>query len=192
MSAIVQTMMKEDPEVNLTPMIDVVFLLLIFFMLQRFRVLENKLPSELPIEHGLFMPSAREIKQLRFSLLLVPGSINQVQIKADPEIHPFYFVNFIPGKEGKKQMFRKVTNMIVAGWDDFGMDKIEISPQQKVPFDYVAQLLNSIHQAKEMKEKDLLEKIKLAMKKGNSRLVESLEKKLVKVTFKASKLRAYE
>ena len=191
MSAIVQTMMKDEPEVNLTPMIDVVFLLLIFFMLQRFRVLENKLPSELPLDQGVFPPRDREIKQLRFNLLLVPGSTNQVQIKPDPEIYPFYFINFKPGKDGKKQMFQSVTNMIVEGWDSFGMDKIEISPQQKVPFEYVAQLLNSIHQAKSIKEKELMLQIKSAYNEKNFRLVESLEKRLVKVTFKASKIQSY-
>ena len=192
MSAVVQTIMKDEPEVNLTPMIDVVFLLLIFFMLQRFRVLENKLPSELPLDQGVFPPPDREIKQLRFSLLLVPGSSNQVQIKPDPEVYPFYFINFKPGKDGKRQMFQNVTNMIVEGWDDFRMDKIEISPQQKVPFDYVAQLLNSIHQAKSIKEKELMLQIKAAMGNKNFRLVESLEKKLVKVTFKASRFKAFQ
>ena len=138
MSTIVQTMMKEEPQVNLTPMIDVVFLLLIFFMLQKFRTYENKLPSQLPLDQGLSPGDYKEIKQLRFDLLLVPGSQTQIQIKPDPNIHPFYFVNFKPGKEGKKKMFDQVRDMIIEGWDTYKMDKIEIAPQSKVPFDYVA------------------------------------------------------
>lgn len=192
MSAVVQEMMKEEPEVNLTPMIDVVFLLLIFFMLQKFRTFEKKLPSELPLDHGMFVTEPKELKQIRFNLLLVPGSTKQVQIKPDPENDIYYFVNFKPGKQGKKFMFREITKMILAGWEISKVDKIEISPQPKVPFDYVALLLNAIHRAKFEKEEVYQEMIKKAKKEGDTKRVESIEKKLVKVTFKASKMKSYE
>ena len=192
MSAVVQEMMKEEPEVNLTPMIDVVFLLLIFFMLQKFRTFEKKLPSELPLDQGMFVTEPKELKQIRFNLLLVPGSTKQVQIKPDPENDIYYFVNFKPGKQGKKFMFREITKMILAGWEISPVDKIEISPQPKVPFDYVALLLNAIHRAKFEKEEVYQEMIKKAKKEGDTKRVESIEKKLVKVTFKASKMKSYE
>ena len=192
MSAVVQEMMKEEPEVNLTPMIDVVFLLLIFFMLQKFRTFEKKLPSELPLDQGLFVTEPKELNQLRFNLLLVPGSKDQVQIKPDPENDVYYFVNFKSGRQGKRFMFQEITKMILAGWEINKVDKIEISPQPKVPFDYVALLLNAIHRAKFEKEEGLQNMIKKARKEGNTDSVALLEKQLVKVTFKASKMQTYE
>ncbi|MCD4656015.1 MAG: hypothetical protein K8S87_00580, partial [Planctomycetes bacterium] len=164
----------------------------IFFMLQKFRTFEKKLPSELPLDQGMFVTEPKELKQLRFNLLLVPGSTKQVQIKPDPENDVYYFVNFKPGKDGKRFMFREITKMILAGWEISKVDKIEISPQPKVPFDYVALLLNAIHSAKADKEEAIQAMIKKAKEEGNTKAVEAHEKKLVKVTFKASKMKSYE
>lgn len=192
MSGVVQEMMKEEPEVNLTPMIDVVFLLLIFFMLQKFRTFEKKLPSELPLDQGMFVTEPKELKQLRFDLLLVPGSTTQVQIKPDPVKHPYYFVNFEAGKAGKKRMFDKIFKMIDDGWTINKVDKIEVAPQSKVPFDYVALLLNAIHRAKDLHEAPIQNQLKAARANNASKeTIDALEKQLVKVTFKASKMEEY-
>lgn len=192
MSAIVQEMMKEEPEINLTPMIDVVFLLLIFFMLQKFRTFEKKLPSELPLDQGMFVTEPKELKQLRFELLLVPGSQTQVQIRPDPENQYYHFVNFQSGRAGKKRMFEEIFRMIDAGWTANPVDKIEVAPQPKVPFDYVALLLNAIHRAKYKYEGNKQATIKQLKAQGNTEQAEALEKELVKVTFKASKMETYE
>ncbi len=43
---------QREAEVDMTPMIDVVFLLIIFFLCIDFRVLESKLPAHLPKDAG--------------------------------------------------------------------------------------------------------------------------------------------
>ena len=80
MSEIVDEMIQEEPQINLTPMIDVVFLLLIFFMCMKFKTVENKLPAELPLDSGLSPGPPDIFEQLRFSLKLLPNSKDKVMI----------------------------------------------------------------------------------------------------------------
>jgi len=60
---------KEDAKLDMTPMIDVVFLLIIFFLCIDFRILEAKLPAYLPHDRG----SSRHqepLEQLRVKIVL--------------------------------------------------------------------------------------------------------------------------
>ncbi|PCJ20176.1 MAG: biopolymer transporter ExbD [Gammaproteobacteria bacterium] len=57
---------KEDVDVNLTPLIDVVFLLLIFFMVSTTFTKESRLNLELPEAQGT--PPAAEIKVLELTI----------------------------------------------------------------------------------------------------------------------------
>ena len=45
-SAIVEEMLAEEPKIDMTPMIDVVFLLLIFFMLMKFKSYDASLDPD--------------------------------------------------------------------------------------------------------------------------------------------------
>ncbi len=179
----VNEMMDEEPEINLTPMIDVVFLLLIFFMCMKFKMYEKKLPSELPLDQGLFQSPPTPLQQLRFTIQLLPGEVEKVMIVPDPNYNPFHLVKWKEGKEGKKQMFREIEAMIINGWKMIG-DKIEIAPNPNVPFDFVALTLNAVNKAKEKKEGDLLKRLRKMDDRDPMRA--GLEKKVKKVTFKAA------
>ena len=53
-----------DAEHDMTPMIDVVFLLIIFFLCIDFRTLEARLPAYLPRDHGVHDNPAEPVEQL--------------------------------------------------------------------------------------------------------------------------------
>jgi biopolymer transport protein ExbD len=78
----------EEVEVELTPMIDVVFLLLIFFIVtMKFKVLEGKLDTELPKDVGV---NAGEVEEL----------LEKVEIEIREDLNEKYgmkvFVNSVP------------------------------------------------------------------------------------------------
>ena len=88
----------EEAEMNLTPMIDVVFLLLIFFLCLEFKTLEGKLATNLPKDVGVNTSQAMPIEKLDIRVAQVNWG-KQVKSKHDPrrfelEGHKVaYFVN---------------------------------------------------------------------------------------------------
>ncbi len=65
MSAILTEMSKDECEMEMTPMIDVVFLLLIFFMCTlKFKTLEGKLSAYLPKDVGVNTSEAEPIEKV--------------------------------------------------------------------------------------------------------------------------------
>ena len=48
----VNKMVQQNVEMDMTPMIDVVFLMIIFFICIDFKVLESKLPAYMPKDKG--------------------------------------------------------------------------------------------------------------------------------------------
>ena len=61
---------QEDAEPNMTPMIDVVFLLIIFFLCIDFRILEAKLPTYLPPDRGGSPMEQEPRERLRVKIVL--------------------------------------------------------------------------------------------------------------------------
>ena len=61
---------SEEAKMNMTPMIDVVFLLIIFFLCIDFRILEAKLPAYLPHDRGGSPPTQEPREQLRVKIVL--------------------------------------------------------------------------------------------------------------------------
>ncbi|MHC4079148.1 MAG: ExbD/TolR family protein [Planctomycetota bacterium] len=61
---------QEDTKMNMTPMIDVVFLLIIFFLCIDFRILEAKLPAYLPKDFGGSPHPEEPQEQLRIKIVL--------------------------------------------------------------------------------------------------------------------------
>ncbi len=60
---------QEDTKMNMTPMIDVVFLLIIFFLCIDFRILEAKLPAYLPKTLGSNKQLTEPQEQLRIKIV---------------------------------------------------------------------------------------------------------------------------
>lgn len=144
--SLVSDMADEEVKLDLTPMIDCVFLLLIFFMCMKFKQYEKKLDSELPKDEGLSMSTPTPVQQLRIKIQLLPGTADKVQIVPDPLNEYFRVIQWRDG--GKKQMFEELSGQIRRGFTYIG-DKIEVAPDERVPFDYVALTLNAIHAAQE-------------------------------------------
>jgi biopolymer transport protein ExbD len=61
---------QEEARLDMTPMIDVVFLLIIFFLCIDFRILEAKLPAYLPRDLGSMVDNREPLEQLRVGILL--------------------------------------------------------------------------------------------------------------------------
>ena len=79
-SAILAKINETECKLNLTPMIDVTFLLMIFFLLTlRFKTLEGKLSAYLPKDVGVNVEQAEPIEKVEIRLTVVsPGT------KVDP------------------------------------------------------------------------------------------------------------
>ena len=191
MGATLDEMTSEEPKINMTPMIDIVFLLIIFFMCLNFKTFENKLPSELPLDQGLFQSPPKPLQALRLQILLLPGHTDKVRIMPDPNYAPFHLVEWrdVRDETGKitasKAMFEEIRDMIVTGWTMVG-DKVEIAPDPNVPFEYVALTLDAVHRAKEMKEEVQMSNARTARKAGNIEEAKRIEDKLKKITFMAA------
>lgn len=151
-SKIVQEMADEEASIDLTPMIDVVFLLLIFFMCMKFKSYEKKLNSELPDDQGLSSSASIPIDQLRIRLILQPGTTSQVNVIPEPK-NPsprtsYTPIPYIEGSKGREQMFSNLRTQVRANLNYIG-DKIEVAPQEQVPFEFVALTLDAIHRAQD-------------------------------------------
>jgi biopolymer transport protein ExbD len=59
---------KQDPEITLTPLIDVVFLLVIFFMVTTTFTRESELAVELPEAQGNTLPEIEEVVEISIDL----------------------------------------------------------------------------------------------------------------------------
>ena len=60
---------QEDAEMDMTPMIDVVFLLIIFFLCIEFKTLEAKLPAYLPKDRGSQSTPEEPVEQLSIKIV---------------------------------------------------------------------------------------------------------------------------
>ncbi|MCB9872400.1 MAG: biopolymer transporter ExbD [Planctomycetes bacterium] len=60
----------KEAEIDMTPMIDVVFLLIIFFLCIDFKILESKLPAYLPKDKGSQPEKVEPQEQLRIKIVL--------------------------------------------------------------------------------------------------------------------------
>ncbi len=61
---------QEEAEMDMTPMIDVVFLLIIFFLCIDFKILEAKLPAYLPKDVGSFDDEVEPQEKVRIKIVM--------------------------------------------------------------------------------------------------------------------------
>lgn len=74
---------KEQMETDLTPMIDVAFLIIIFFMCLPFKTLDGKLAAFLPTEKGL-NPTPEKPPELFFIKIHIVGRKEKERVWGDP------------------------------------------------------------------------------------------------------------
>ena len=126
----------EEPTLNLTPMIDVVFQLLIFFMVAaKFKTLEGKLLAYLPKDKGLKNVKVEEQKlPIRVSMRWNPRT-QQAKIYVGT-------TNLgIVEQGGLEKAMRQVQRIFKTG-----TTKSEIDAVPELPFRYVVQVLNMLMQ----------------------------------------------
>jgi len=115
----------EEPEVNLTPLIDVVFLLLIFFMVSTTFDKQAELNIELPEASG----KITESKQFK------------VEISIDAQGH--YFINNRRVRDEKLATLKRALSDTVAG---HAKPKLIISADRKTPHEYVIRAMDAARQ----------------------------------------------
>ena len=125
--------MKEEVEISMTPMIDVVFLLLIFFMCTlKMIAAEGQFSTFLPKDVGTAKAKAQpELDKLKIRIIMQGAHV--------PGVRDWEFRT--PGWSSKdvnalqKQVARFVTRSPDA--------PVEISPHSKAPYDAVIEVLNA-------------------------------------------------
>jgi len=129
--------MKSDVTMEFTPMIDVVFLLLIFFMCTlKFKTLEGKLATYLPTDKGLntHFEELEPIEKIRIKLSLSGDRcICFVNGKAE---------GTLPGAE--KKVYDKIRRLKQAS----EKSPAEIDPDPRVPHKYVVSIVDECMRAR--------------------------------------------
>ena len=159
MGRAVQEMLDEEAKPNLTPMIDVVFLLLIFFMLMKFKTYEMKLDSHLPKDEGMEQTDPDLQENLTVRLVPNPGDPTRITVfgvnqSGDNVFSPIPWQP-VDRQEGERtvqtahpQMFRNLETFVLEQLNAGSIDKkIVLDPDPLIPFDYVALTLDAVHKA---------------------------------------------
>ena len=79
---------EEEAKMDMTPMIDVVFLLIIFFLCIDFKTLEAKLPAYMPKDKGSQKTEADPVEQLALKIVCDAFGDKQPRRKGTPLINP--------------------------------------------------------------------------------------------------------
>ncbi len=132
-----QRAMKRDITMEFTPMIDVVFLLLIFFMCTlKFKILENKLATYLPTDKGLntHFEELEPVEKIRIKLSL-RGADCICYINGKP-------LGIMPTAATKA--YKTIHRLKTASENS----PAEIDPDPKVPHKYVVSIVDECMRAK--------------------------------------------
>jgi biopolymer transport protein ExbD len=127
---------EDEPASSFTSMIDIVFLLLIFFILQPFKAKEMKLVNELPKDQGpASTPDTRETVRIR----IVPATIGE---KAKERAN--FMVNSTMLGENYERLAQEVRN---AAKGDSEVP-VALAPHPAVHFVHVLRALDQCHIAR--------------------------------------------
>lgn len=130
--------MKDKIEMEFTPMIDVVFLLLIFFMCTlKFKTLESKLATYLPTDKGLntHFEELEPIEKIRIKLSLRRGKECICYINGRP-------IGILPGAQ--KKVYERIRQLKRAS----EKSPAEIDPDPRVPHGFVVNVVDECMRAK--------------------------------------------
>ena len=125
---------SEKARADMTPMIDVVFLLIIFFLCIDFKTLEAKLPAYLPTDSGSQRDRVAPVEQLALRIELVHAGEKQPRRESAPRIDPLtgrenpyllvgHRVRYRLGPQGFDELPRLVE----------ALERIAADPEKRVP-----------------------------------------------------------
>jgi biopolymer transport protein ExbD len=137
-SPVVEELMDREEKMDMTPMIDCVFLLLIFFMCAtKFKRLEKKLDAFLPEDQGLAKSLANTpVEPLKIMIRADKGGA-AAEIFLNARKFGTATTNFT---QSRTTVWNEVDSYLKNNISKF--EKIEIDAQRDVSFQYVAQALN--------------------------------------------------
>ena len=100
----------EEAEMNMTPMIDVTFLLLIFFLCLEFKTLEGKLATNLPKDVGVNKSKAMPIEKLDLRIVMKKWGTEKKDRPQDPRFEllgheAYYYLG--PQRISKKSVLNR-------------------------------------------------------------------------------------
>ncbi len=118
---------EEEAKPDMTPMIDAVFLLIIFFLCIDFKTLEAKLPAYLPKDKGSQATSSPPVEQLSLKILNDEWGreVPRIPGKAKPFALIGHKVHWLLGPK----KFTELTELV----DE--LERIASDPRQRVPDD---------------------------------------------------------
>jgi len=149
---VIHEMSEEKQELNLTSMIDISFLIIIFFMCLPFKTLEGKLQAFLPTDKGINPTPQEPPLEIKVSVHIVAR--NEQMRPYGPEGKMFAMPTEIKYRFGDQETddLKKVAAYIKEAFKAAGTDtntKVlgEIKAGHKVPHKYVIAVLNKFAEA---------------------------------------------
>lgn len=125
---------EEEAKLDMTPMIDVVFLLIIFFLCIDFKTLEAKLPAYLPTDKGSQATPEEPVEQLSLRIVVDQKGEKRTRREGVPLINPE------TGRENAYMLIgHKVRYQLGPQWFDElsrvieQLEKIKADPTKMVP-----------------------------------------------------------
>lgn len=137
----VKSKVDEEPTSCFTSMIDIVFLLLIFFILQPFKAPEVKLRSELPKDSGPSSTPDAPKQHIRLMIKAIPGNKNDARFMIDDITPP-------PASAGGgDQIYKALEKRRGGNSQEAKETPIAIMPDLTVHFTHVLKALDQCYKA---------------------------------------------
>ena len=153
-SRVIEEMQEEEIKLELTPMIDISFLILIFFMCLPFKTLDGKLAAFLPTDKGINPTPAEPPVEIKVSVHIMARSEvpalwgpNEVQDKVSkPTVFKYKFGD--QETEDLKEVAEYIKNAYRAAEGSENTNVLgEIKAGHKVPHKFVVAVLNKFAEA---------------------------------------------
>lgn len=155
----------DEPPFTMTPMIDCIFLLLIFFILLPPKQIEGRLDSHLPRDKGL-NPQPKELKQydkIKIKLRRIPN------VEPDVSTESGISVKVNQTLLGRFQELPDALMQISAGMEEANNVPVEIHGDQDIPFLFIIKALNACKIARMTKVEFAAPPEKRFLKTGSSK-----------------------
>lgn len=132
----IKSSINEEPNDSFTSMIDIVFLLLIFFILQPFKQPEMKLRAELPKDEG---PSFTPPDTPR------PHIVVRINLATDTNEADYVIDGIEVGNSASMPDFNRIGDVILSRSAGDEKSPVAIMPQLNVNFKHVLRVLDQCH-----------------------------------------------
>ena len=154
----------DEAEFTMTPILDVIFLLLIFFLLLPPKQIEGRLKSMLPKDKGL-NAQPKEMKQydkIKIDIRRTPGA--PLDIEAGTGVTVKVNKTVLGSYKELSPILQQISGRMPEGADV----PVEIHGKQDVPFMFILKALNACKRARMTKVEFAAPPEKRFLKKGNS------------------------